>query len=264
MKKITGMTLIELMLAITISMLILSMLTTIYLVTKKNDSAQIAVSNIQENARIAMHWLHGNIRTAGYLGCAKLTDDFPIINYPPYELTRENKISSSGSDTITIRGASISSATLVTSMRGYATLYVSGKPHFSEGDVLLISDCRSAEIFLVKKAAVISQGIQKITTKEPLHTQYQQYAEVSQFESNTYFVGKTNRQSADGSPIYALYIEDIYQQKTELVEGVEDMKIHYDINDNGIVGISIALTLSSLSNFSLQKKWYTYVTLREI
>ncbi len=271
MKKIIGMTLIELMLAIIISLLILSILSTIYLVTEKNNSTQIAMSHIQENSRIATHWLSTNLRAAGYLGCAKLTDDFPLINYPPYALTPANKISSyrgeemkSNSDAITILNASVSSATLVMPMHSYSTLYLSAKPHFSEGDVLLISDCKSAEIFLVKEASVVNQGVQKITTKKPLHTQYQQYAEVSQFESNTYFIGKTNRQYPNGASIYALYIKDIHQQKIELVEGLEDMKINYAINDNEIAGVSITLLLSSLNDFLLQRKWSVYVALREI
>lgn len=252
MKKIYGLTLIELLFALTISLLIFSIVRTIFLTTEKSFSTQHALSSIQENARNAIELLQSDIHAAGYIGCAKLNYDFPLKNFPGYEFTSKNKIVVN-ENTITLRHASVNHTYLTRAMQDSSTLHTTLETSFFADEILLISDCKSAEIFKVKKASA-NQYEQSITTTAPLSNQYLQNAEVSKLEINTYFIGKTSRQSRDGSPIYALYMTDVNKTKLELVEGVDGMKTV--LTDNGV---DLVLQLSAPENPSLHKIWYDWI-----
>lgn len=93
---------------------------------------------------------------------------------------------------------------------------------------------------------------------------------------NNYFIATTKRKNKRGYPIYALYYFDNKHHKTELVEGINTMKIQYTIlkknqimsvdenqisNDSHIIGISIMLNLSSVNEINLNKNEYFYVSI---
>lgn len=256
-KKMYGFSLIELMLALTISMAVISMISTIYLAAQKNFSLQSELSDIHENAYIAIELLNSDIRKAGYIGCAKLTEDFPLKNFFQYGMNLKNKISSTQNE-ISVRHAGRHHANLIEPMQDYSKLSVTAQPRFSEGDILIISDCTAAEIFKVGHV-FNTKEIQQITPSEPLSNLYDKNAEVSQFEVNTYFIGETDRQRRSGEPIFALFKKDIHDQKSELVEGVNAMNIKLVEN-----GVSMMLTISSSQDASkLSKRWDNYITLRE-
>ncbi len=283
-----GTTLIELMLSLSISLFILAALITIYLTAQSNQKAQIALSSMQESARMVTQFLNSAIHMAGYIGCAKLTESFPLKNHSSIEFNEKNKITGyhasefskwsvkPNSDVITIRQASRQHADLLDGMKNYSQMRISKSLRVAVGEILLISDCKNVDIFTVKRVSFSSNGVQTITTNAVLSKKYAQHAEVSRMEVNTYFISKTDRQMPDGSPIYALYVADINQRKTELVEGVNGMQIRYtqsiagnlvdskDVDEWSLVlGVSIQFSLSSVTELNLQKTIYTYVTLRE-
>lgn len=61
-----GLTLIELLIASTLGLLLLAATGQIFLANKSSFTAQEAMGNIQENARLAMYFLQRDIRMAGY------------------------------------------------------------------------------------------------------------------------------------------------------------------------------------------------------
>jgi type IV pilus assembly protein PilW len=253
--SVAGLTLIELMIALFISMLILSLVTTIFLAAEKNFRLQIALSHIQENARLAIHFLNSNLQNVGFIGCAKLTNDFPIKNYETYTINPNNRITINN-NIITLRHMSVQNAYLIQSMRGYSTLHVSNDQVFSENDILIISDCKSVEIFRVKKV-VNSKNEQVITTTQPLSFLYENNSDVGKFEINSFFVANTDRQTSDGQAINALYMTMNNQRKIELVEGVDEMVISLDGTD----GLNITLKLSDPETALLHQTWYDYIGL---
>ena len=233
MKKTDGVTLIEFMLALLLSSSVLFGSMMIYLTMQKNYSLQAALMTIQENTQVIFSILSASIRTAGYLGCAKLTNDFPFMSYPPFTFTPKNKISTFKSneikektDGITIRQAALLNATLVRTMFDYHTLYVSLKPEFKQSDILIVSDCKTAEMIVADKVFQ-TKHYQMITTKRPLTKLYETLTEISQFEMTSYFIGKTNRTNAQGKAIYALYAQNIHSHKTEIIDGVHHMEIRF-------------------------------------
>ena len=258
-RKITGFTLLELMLSITLSLFILGSVTEIFITMQKNFRLQLALSSIQEHKRLTMEWLHADLSIAGYIGCPKLTENFPLKKFHQYELTPQNKIVISQNQ-ITVRHASLKHTELLKDMMGFSTFVTNADEHFMAGNILLISDCMAAEIFQVKKI-IRSKNFQKLTTTEPLSSRFHKGAEVSKLEINTYFTDKTDRKTESGLPLSALYLTNIQHKKIELVEGVDDMKVNFNQNHNGIY---LSYLFSSvLASSPLFKTGYQFVALRE-
>jgi len=66
----TGLTLVELMIALTISSILMIGIFNIYSSSKQAYKVNDAFSVMQENARLALRFLTNDIRMAGYIGCA--------------------------------------------------------------------------------------------------------------------------------------------------------------------------------------------------
>ena len=71
-----GLSLVELMVAMTIGLIVMAAVSTIFVDTKKNYVVQDALARLQENARFAMEMVVRDLRMAGYYGCA---DDVSAI-----------------------------------------------------------------------------------------------------------------------------------------------------------------------------------------
>lgn len=271
--KNRGITLIELMISLIISFFLLNSVIAIYLAAQKNKQAQEALMTLQENGRLVAELMTASIRAAGYIGCAR-NQDFPIIiKLKPYDDVEKKP----HSDGITIVRASYSKAKLLSQMKHLTTLQVAASALFSQGNKIIISDCKTAEIAMVKKSMQY-KGIQVIETTQPLNKLYTEKAELYLLEIDHYYIAETERKDRKGLPIYALYKKESDAHKLELVEGVSDLKIFYAVLENNalkdfpgrevldwkkVVGVTLEITLVSLNDFSLQKTFYRYVALRE-
>jgi len=77
MKSTAGFTLIEVLIAMAVSMIILGGAYSVFMSQQKNTTVQINVSDIQQNLRAAMDFLVRDIRMAGYAG----TDNGALGNF---------------------------------------------------------------------------------------------------------------------------------------------------------------------------------------
>lgn len=68
-RKQRGLTIIELMVSLAISLIVLSALTYIYVSSRGSYRTNEGLARVQENGRFAMDWLSREIRGAGYYGC---------------------------------------------------------------------------------------------------------------------------------------------------------------------------------------------------
>lgn len=259
MNSESGLSLIELMLGIILSALLSSYLIAIYLAAQKTTDSLNALASLQESATIATTLLKNAIETAGFIGCPRLTEKFPLINHTtvPFEVT--NKITKTSEGTLTVRRGSMQGATLAKEMRGVGTLYVRDGVGFKTGDVLLVSDCKTVDIFIANEVSVASDHTQKIISNEPLSRLYQSDAVLRKLEMDTYSIKDTLRKSESGKPIYALYLENSEGHHSELVDGIDAMQIQFNSHDSEIRGVSITLDLDAIS---FQKTWYIYAALR--
>jgi len=72
--KQLGVTLVELMIALVISLVLTLGAITIFQSNKETNIVQEQMSRVQENARMALRWIISDIRGAGFAGCGSLSD----------------------------------------------------------------------------------------------------------------------------------------------------------------------------------------------
>ena len=256
-----GFSLVEIMVALSLSLLLLGAVLQIFISAKASYRMNSGLARLQETGRFATEILAGDIRMAGYQGCMTLDQITPnvIVKDPPPALTLydpanilrgENNLASGntlgavvGSDTLSILRASPTAARLTGNMSAdNANIQIDGNPAgFEAGDILMITDCADADIFA---ASSVSQGgtvtiahANNVNTTNRLSKAYQSDARLMAFQSATYYVRDTNRDNEVGEPIYGLYMQPLEGAAVELVAGVEDMQVLYgeDTNADGSV-----------------------------
>jgi Tfp pilus assembly protein PilW len=270
---IAGLTLIEMSISLVISFIVLIVLSSVYVASTKNFSFIAGLYSIEGNARYTLQFLENEISHAGYLGCVKMRPDFPLINHTAYDIGGRENISATF-NTLTIKHAFFPADTLFQTMQDSTTLYVNSYQHYKVGDVVVVSDCQSAEIYQIKTSTPLNSHQTKIIASTNLNKQFSQAAHISHFEKNTYFIQPTVRQNTLGEKISALYQRNLKQRQNEMVEGVESLFISYDVmpglenitpGDNtdwsSVTGIRIRLLLSSTNTSSIQKIWFGYAAL---
>jgi len=258
----SGFSLVELMIAMALSLVLLAGVVQIFVTSKQTYRAQEANSRVQESGRIATALLQRGIRPAGFQGCRAIgtitptvlaNPPVPVINAGTVVQGSEGSAGSwtpalpgtlattavSGTDAITVQGASNCGANLTGNM---ATLDANIKVDFpnacgfAANQVLLISDCSSVDIF---RATSVSNGAAKQTiahaagnTDPKLSKIYDDDSDLLRFSSFTYYIAP----GADGLP--ALWQLDNTSatsatNPTELVSNIADMQIEYGQDADG-------------------------------
>ncbi len=271
-RMLRGYMLIELMISVTIGLFLLHLIFAIYLTHLRSHRLQIALSQIQHHAETAIRILRKEIHRAGYIGCARLTHDFPLTSDSSYKLTPQNKIISLKPDEITVSHMSLSNAELMQTMQDSSLLVTNHPIRFNAGDRLMISDCKQADIVQATEVKSFRDG-QMIYLTHPLSHHYEPHAEVGRLETNTYFIAKTKRVYGDRTPVYSLFVKDNRNEQAELVEGIQRMTIRYAIHQTGrmvevpanenldksqVIGVAIDLNVVAPP---LNKVWYLFAAL---
>lgn len=263
---VQGFSLVEVMITLTLNVIITLGLIQVYNDSKNNYQFQDAMARLQERGQTAIYFFQQELRSAGYLGCAKLTRDFPIINHTEFIFSENSIIRGysatqaiselglptqghgayvSGTDVLVMRKMSETTANLVSMSQ--TQVIVSAKPQFKEQQTLFITDCTKADIFTVQQVST-TKNSQWIST-EPIQT-YEKNAQVGQALSQVYYLGDTGRKNKQNQTILALYSRDDSGEKAELVEGIEDMQVFYGVDTNGNGSVSTYRTAAEISDWS--------------
>lgn len=257
-----GATLIELLIGMTLGLFVIAVLLEIYIGTKDIYVLQQGMANIRENAQMGIRILREELRSAGFIGCGRLDNTFPLsisptLNQlsftpsnmiqgyrstnnawdPPLPTKLQNK-SIPDSDVISIKQLSLESGALLSSMTNPQTMSMTFLPHFRSNDILMITDCEKGDIFQVERSSF--QGQQRrqyIRSTRPLQALYPSHAMIGRFVKHHFFVGDTGRENNKGDPIYGLFMLDEENRTQELVPGIEKIKIYYGEITNEEEGI---------------------------
>lgn len=256
--KQKGLTLVELMIAMTLSLVLLSGVLFVFSANKASYNMQTGVSTFQENGRYALRQISDDIHMSGFSGClspgaASVVRAKMLASSPPSFLTKYadgelfdgiNDIGGTtyiggremvgGTDAIEIRGPLLTGLSYSASNIAQvgAIGLVGTDTGIADNEYVLISDCEGAEIFRVSSITV--DTVNKITTidgvagnVQPGRSRYMRSdAIVTELVTHTYFVGITDRFNSRNQQITALYRFDGTNAQ-ELVEGVEDLQIEY-------------------------------------
>lgn len=151
-----GLTLVEIMVALTVSLILLAGVGQIYLSSKQTYRVHDAVSRVQENGRFAIELLANDLRMADFWGC--VSDATNINNHVNGGggidiglggISGTDNDGLNGSDTLILQGAYGSGIVVEPPFMNTnsAALHISTQNGLARGDILLVSDCKDGEIF---------------------------------------------------------------------------------------------------------------------
>lgn len=259
-KQARGVTLVELMVAVTISLIIMAGVGVIFVNTKKSYNTQERTSRVQENGRFAMYHLMRNLRLAGYMGClSDVTHFASTLNTPnsfnfnltiPIEgIDRDSggtAWSPSGNtdlptgilpntDAFVVRLVDPSTEVGISDPmpNTSAELKVTSIGSLTENDIILISDCSSADLMQLTQVqnSVHLQhnaggGTSPGNATKILQKAYDENAKVFKYESRRFYI----RNNPNGIPSLYTDVNGLATSVTELVEGIEDLQITYGVD----------------------------------
>lgn len=266
-----GFSLIELMIAITVSVILLAGVILVMVSSKRSYNVQHDMAVLQENARFATEFIIKDLRMAGFYGCAgNLTTYFDATANPAKQLATNiipgpviglDGAGEGDSDVIRITYANTKhnalhiahcepgstgcnrTTTTTPFVAGNDTIpstHTDSRPqNLSAGDQVIISDCGRSDMYVVA-----STGPNSVTLNMPLDRNYdnqvqsfgQSYgAAMYPMISTRYFIGKAS--SGDGFSLYqdGGAIDDALDitAARELLTGVENMQLRYGQDTNG-------------------------------
>lgn len=258
----TGMSLVEIMVALTLSLILVAGVGQIYVSSRQTYRMQDAQARLQENARFALELLAHDIRLAGYLGCSNsaATTPTPAANAPAVipsatvavisggndntgafndpDPALANPLSTgvvSGTDAMTVLFGEYCGGTTtanVSTVNPSGAIAAANTCGITLGTTpLAIADCSATHIFTADGAAT------------PLGYTYAPGSEIMLYRSYTYYI----RQNPSGQP--ALYRYDNIGADDELVEGVENMQITYGIDTDGDGSANRYLTADNIADW---------------
>jgi type IV pilus assembly protein PilW len=283
-----GFSLVELMVALVISLILLGGVIKIYESSKQAYRAQDNQARLQENGRFAMYFLAKDIRMAGYMGCNQLSQIHPnvIANNPPMTplFSAETVIGGydggtwpasfpakpanlvAGTDAILVRHASSTSVSLTGNLSGdTAKIQIGSNPgNYQAGDILFITNCSHADIF---RATSVSKGTGGIITIAHASNQntsnrlskplYKTDAQVMAFEYSLYYIRTTATPGVD-----ALYRVTANSAPEELVDGVRNMQFLYGLDTTGNGSADEYRTASEVNAMPVSDGWPAVVSVR--
>jgi type IV pilus assembly protein PilW len=246
-----GLTLVEIMVAITISLVLLAGVIKIFQSAKQSYNIQQALSRVQENARLMTDVMIRDITASGYLGCLGASNEVTNTlsdqgkSYDFATAIQGAEGGSGNSDSIIVRRASEATAipviapmahqeaslTLDSTHMNYASL--------QQWDVVTVSDCAGAAVFMITNepdnsgviehdAAVTATGGANTGQSNADDDLNRIFGSPSASTAKIYRVGTTSYQvlpSESGRPTTSLFVTP----GGELVEGVEDLQIQYGL-----------------------------------
>jgi len=258
-----GISLVEILIALVISLFLLSGIVQVYLANKTTYRFTEALGRVQENGRFAIEFMVQDLRMAGFFGCALFDPEDPeniVNNLDPdgagYDTSLHDFVlagviegtegdGTNGSDSVTLRGSKPGHLSVVEpfSVSKSAVIFVTANDIVKPNDIVMVSNCRGADIFQVtnatqggnasKMSVVHNTGNNSPGNYNPdnckggnAHCLSQAYgADASMFRMQS--VSYTIAPGASGEP--ALWRSE-NGVNLELIEGVEELQLLYGLD----------------------------------
>ena len=257
-RRQAGVTLIEALLGVTLSLVLIGGVLQIFASSKETYRVSNTLAELTENGRFALDAIARDVQLAGHQGCfggeanivatdmADLNPDLsgaqPLL-YPALLVEGTEGGTAVAGDSLLVRygaGQVVNLAADMTSLGGPIT--VDQMPAgIATDQIFIVSDCKSSDIFKVtavdSDAKQISFGNVPTANLAGLQKKYliastvapkRPAAQVMRYFENKYEVRDTGRKNSAGDAIPALYFND-----RELVAGVQSLQVQYGIIDAG-------------------------------
>lgn len=290
-RKISGVSLIELLIAMTLGLILLTGMIALFSGNKRSSELNTAMANIQENARFALSAIGSDIRMAGFQGCldsrrGRMNVKSTIAPIPTDGVNADGSVKHNinlsaatgsviqpsgqwqppipgnftpadsnppiaGTHALSVQYGNNRQSLLQGPVNSGASPNLQGPVvtvedlEFAAGDLALIGNCESVDLFTVTAVASASGGQSlshaagqnvdgNFTTRYGMPQNIEQ-TYVMGFESRVYYVGDTGLQNSSGDQIRALYMQsfpynDPDNPPAEVVQGVENLRIAYGMS----------------------------------
>ncbi len=265
----SGMTLTEVMVALTLGLILMGAVLGIYSGTKQSYRLQHALARLQENGIFAIEFLSRDLRMSGYQGCASLSFVQPPdasltvagesvnLSLSPATALRGYRVMDDsgtvsptysgpgsqpeydvpGTDAISMIFGACEAELTADMGTGTAATVESNSCGFQEDDILIISDCIKSNVF------VADSGTTSTNIDTGGVSGYGVGAKVLKLKIRDYYL--KNKILADGTDIPSLYRRDRNADSSteeEVIEGVEDIDLRFGVRDpvSGVMNFSTA------------------------
>ena len=242
-----GITLLEMLLAVTLTMTLMTVLTRAYLIMHKQVSQLHDLEAKQLAAQRVNTILHEEIHMAGHIGCAKLTNNFSVQPLPAHLINEDNFLVANENG-LYVRYQHFPGVVLQDNMLILSRMVTDTNVKYHAGQLLIISDCTRAEIFEVA-TVVVSVKVQMIIAKRSLHYLFKRHAEIGEYVSHHYFINTSHHR--DGSISHVFSRQDVYGNIMELVKDINHLNLK-----KGQGGVNYSFTTVAIEP---HRQWHGYV-----
>jgi len=232
---IRAFSLIELLIAMVLSVSITFLLGEIYINHEQSFKFQQGMMQASQNGILASNLIKTITENAGFVGCLSLKN-LPINNHlsaqkiaainvlqrPPKHQVWSHKPLAQN-DLLQLNYMSHDFNIVLEDMHSHHYIHVSNQLKFKPGDILMISDCTHADIFKVK--AVHKDKNQLIIIAASNLTQYHAGAIVGLWQTPILYIANSDRKDTYGKALPALYWHTLIGRDELLVEGVSAFKV---------------------------------------
>ncbi|MBN3562486.1 PilW family protein [Amphritea spongicola] len=260
---------IELMVSMLIGLIIMGAVLQVFLSSNQSYRIQEAQSRIQEDGRAAIHFISQDIRGADFWGCTQdksmLTSQLDAGNTHYYQTAIHDFIGNpavfgvdssgaSGSDSLTLRGATNNGSNLVAAgmANPSSRVVINDDIDLSPYQVVLVSDCLSGDIFQTRNATrgavdlshgsgVAVNAAGPGNAQPSLSKAYDSSAEVFALQNISYTID-----ISEGQPT-------LRRNDVDLVPNVEDMQLLFGVDTNGDFSANYYVAASNVASTDWDK-----------
>lgn len=271
----TGLSLVELMIAMALSLLLMLGVLQIFLSSKQTYTTNSALSRLQENGRFAMDFITYDLRNAGYKGeCLTAVNNLisngsddrynleqgikgweAQTNLPawPTNIAAEKIL---GTDSILINHAAKSAGTLSTAdvlTEDDNIALADNSPINTANSYIVISSALGCDIF--KSGTNAATGITKTSSGNLSQNYSHLISKVLAFQSNQYFV----KNGISGIPtLWRVSRDGASELSEELIEGILDLQFEYGLG----TGTGENVVVSSYVKANAVTNWENVISVK--
>lgn len=236
-----GFTLVELMVAMVLSLVVIGGALMVYMSSSASYRAQEATARMMESGRTAVELISRDLRMAEYWKCIGW-QAANLSNHLPYQQRGIYSVNGASGAPDTLRMLQALDETTVTTTADVTLtdvdnsgatpvftsndIEVSDGSGFSAGDIIVINDCAKGDVFTITGVSgnTLSHNCQNCAET------YRQGSEVLRVEDVQYYITENDRSEPS---LFRIVDGD---QPEELLEGVEDLQVFFgeDTDSDGI------------------------------
>ncbi len=237
-KKQQGVTLVELIIAATLTLVLMAGISGIFIATQATYRTSEGLSRVQENVRTAFYLLDQDLRMAGGEACAPDGGDWKKVwkdNWGVKGVMHGNGLVTSGTATTDpalsvsglipggVAGAAVSADEMEIFGQGMAA-------SFKNENIVLVCNPLLKTAMLTKWENVQAMDGKILVNDDGSLKSFDRNSDASRIFRANWYIGCNGRHSCDepaGKSLYRRYVDDEAETTLELVEGIGSIEIVY-------------------------------------